>query len=506
MNSHTMNTTAVRFNEYIVVRTAATAAADTGATAVPTAATPPLHIGLLIDTSGSMAGERIHSVKRTLEAARPLFNKTDTVTLVTFNDVGTTLLARHRMDTDGIERFYQTVNAIAVGGSTNLSAGLERLVEVGTDYTTLVLLTDGHINAGVTSTSGLKAMALGACRNAINTLGYGPDHSRALLSQLAIASRGSYTYADTDEVLPVIIGDILAGVRNEAFRQVEVTVPAGEPTCMEIGSGGPTHTIGNIVTDRDYWAVFRCAGVSGAAAVATVRVSAAGGPVLETLVTDSDAADIQEQVLRCRVATRISGVSELLEGFDVSSAQIDDTRHSLEALKTEIEALPEVVRQRPLVLRMTGQIAEALDALTGLATSNPWGGRGGLQRQGAGAHLAARMSSCVACLATQRGVYSSGGAAGADPADACLFSSPAQRSGSQAVHATYSQDPSAGAAAVADAVIAPSRAGALPGASGIQRSAAGMGLPPVLESPPIAPTFTPSPVRLAACPGVAAPP
>jgi hypothetical protein len=503
-----MNTTAVRYNEYIVVRVAAAANPETEATGLAGAEpATPLHIGLVIDTSGSMGGERIHSVKRTLEAARPLFTETDTVTLVTFNDVGTTLLARHRMDTDGIERFYQTVNDIAVGGSTNLSAGLERLVEVGTDYTTLVLLTDGHINAGVTSVSGLKAMTLGACRNAINTLGYGPDHSRTLLSQLAIHSRGSYTYADTDEVLPVIIGDILAGVRNEAFRQVEVSVPAGEPVCLEIGSGGPTHTIGNIVADRDYWTVFKCAGVSGAAAVATVRVSAAGGPVLETPVTDSSGADIQEQVLRCRVAAAIAGVSTLLEGFGTTSVRIDDTRNSLEALKTEIAALPEDVRQRALVLRMTGQIAEALDALTSVSAHPLDGGRGGgagLRRCGV-AHLAARMSSGVACLATQRGVYSSGGAGG-DPADACLFSSPAQRSGSQAVHATYSQqDP-------ADAVIAPSRAAALPGASGLQRSGAGMpmGLPPVMESPPtgppIAPTFVPTPVRSAASPGVAAPP
>lgn len=496
--SHMMNTTAVRFNEYIIVRVSATAAPETGATGVSSAA--PLHIGLLIDTSGSMGGERIRSVKRTLEAARPLFNETDTVTLVTFNDVGTTLLARHRMDTDGIERFYQTVNDIAVGGSTNLSAGLERLVEVGTDYTTLVLLTDGYINAGVTSTSGLKAMALGACRNAINTLGYGPNHSCTLLSQLAIASRGSYTYADTDEVLPVIIGDILAGVRNEAFRQVEVSLSAGEPVCMEIGSGGATHTLGNIVTDRDYWAVFKYTDAGAAATAGTVRVSAAGGPVLETPVTDSDAADIKEQVLRCRVATAISSVSVLLEGFDVSSAQIDDARRNLDAIKMEIETLPEVVRQRPLVLRMTGQIAEALDALTGLTTSNPWGGRGGgLQRQGAGAHLAARMSSGVACLATQRGVYSGGGAGVGDPADACLFSSPAQRSGSQAVHATYSQDP-ASTQAAADAVIAPSRTGALPGSSALQRSGAGMGLYPVHESLPIAPLM-----RSAAEPGVSAP-
>lgn len=508
----TMNATASRYNGHIVVRLSAPAPAE--------AAAAPTHIGLLIDTSGSMSGTRIDSVKRTLAAARPLLRETDTVSLVTFDDVGTTLLARHRLDNEGIERFYTTVNNLSPNGSTNLSGGLEKLYEIGTDYTMLLLLTDGHINKGVTSVAGLKAMALGACRSAINTLGYGPDHSRSLLSQLAIASRGSYTYADSDEVLPVIVGDILAGVRGEVFHQVEVSCPvvaaaagAGAPlaVCQEIDSGGASYTVGNMVADRDYWVVFRVEGAAAPSDLSAIQVSAAGGFSQSVAVTESDDPAIQEQIYRCRVARELSGMSELLESGSAEAARIDTARNALTSLRTEIAALPEAVRGRPLLLRMTGQIAEALEALEGL-TAAPAGGAGrwpaGLGRQPA-MHLAARMSSGVTCLATQRGYMSGGGTGSAggagDPGDTCIFSSPAQRTGSRAVHATYSQsgagdsEPAAPSGVAAPPpVLSPVAEAALPGSStSLAREASGMFEP---SRPPIAPLM-----RSPAGPGVSDP-
>lgn len=425
-----MNATAFRFNDYIVVRTAAAAPAQT-----PERDPAASHIGFLIDTSGSMSGARILSVKRTLDAARSLFRETDTVSLVTFNSVGVTLLARQRMDNEGIERFYATVNDIAVGGSTNLSVGLERLIEIGTDYTTLIILTDGHINEGITSKTGLKAMALAVCCNGINTLGYGPDHSRALLSDLAIASRGSYTYADTDEVLPVIIGDILSGVRNMVFQQVKVSIPARDVTCLELGGGDRnTYNIGNIVADRDYWTVFKCG-----SAVSAVNISAesdrAAFIATEIPIVESDAPVIQEQVLRSRIAAKISAVSDILErGSDISGSL--SVRTDLEALQAEILGLPDIIRQRALVLRMTGQITEALEMLREFMSR---AADSHIRRAIPLAHQTSRLSSGVAHLATQRGFYRDEGIE--DPTAACMFSSPAQHTGSRAVHATYSLDP-----------------------------------------------------------------
>jgi hypothetical protein len=377
-----------------------------------------------------MTGARIDSVKRTLAAARPLFCESDTVSLVTFNDNGTTQLARHRLNDDGIEQFYTVVNNLTPSGSTNLSAGIEKLYEIGTDYTMLLLLTDGHINMGVTSVGGLKAMALGVCRSAINTLGYGPDHSRSLLSQLAIASRGSYTYADSDEVLPIIVGDILAGVRGEVFRQVEVshTGPA-TVICQEIDSAGSKYTVGNMVADRDYWVVF-----SATDDLSTIQVSAAGGFSQSVSVTDSDDLAIKEQICRCRVARQLSSISELLETGFAEAVQINTTRTSLTSLRDEITALSDT-SSRPLLLRMTGQIAEALEGLESLVAGPGPGSGPALCRMPAGNHLAARMSSGVTCLATQRGYMSGGG----DPNETCIFSSPSQRTGSRTVHATYSQ-------------------------------------------------------------------
>ena len=231
-------------------------------------------------------------------------------------------------------------------------------------------------------------------------------------------------------------------------------------------------------------------------------------------VAESDDPAIQEQIYRCRVARELSSVSELLDGSVSDNARLDTVRNALTSLRAEIGALPEAVRGRPLLLRMTGQIAEALEGLTNIVPAPSLGGGGrwpaGLGRQPAVNHLAARMSSGVTCLATQRGHMS--GAGGGDPDESCIFSSPAQRTGSRAVHATYSQSGAAEPAAPAAAAAPPpalspvAESGALPGSSTALAAefaaAAAAAVAGLFEPsrPPIAPLM-----RSAAGPGVSDP-
>ena len=373
----------------------------------------PLNVAFLIDNSGSMDGERLTSVKRTLVAARELFIPTDRVTLVTFEDKAAVVADHLLLDEAGISEFYAAIDGIQAKGCTNLSAGFEELLilQQGEAYDAVLLLTDGQINQGITSNVGLRTMRP---LSAITALGYGSDHNRILLRDLATASRGAYIFVDAEAILPEAMGLFIGGLRAEVLRDASIQVPSGW-TCIEPACTGPSssYMVGNIVADRDYWVVFKRSGLGQGGQ------SEEDGPVILStdkrqqprvslhLIPYSDCHELQEQVLRCRVSTAITAASDRME----AGARIDGT---LAALAVEFAALSPEMLQRPLVLRMAAQVAEVLDQST----------RGPEDRPA----LLARMSSGAATLSSQRGSNH--------------YSSPCQRTASNQVSSHYSHQSS----------------------------------------------------------------
>jgi hypothetical protein len=387
---------AFRTGDYLVVRIRCTSTSNTEHRR-------PLHIGFVIDTSGSMEGERLAAVKRTLHAARSLWTPTDKCTLIGFNDIATVYHAGCTMDETGISTFYEAVDSMTASGCTDLSVGLSSLYSCSPIYDCVILLTDGVVNRGVRSVEGLQALA---CRQVVHTLGYGADHSRTLLRRLATTSRASYTYVDSDEILPIAIGSIVADARGEQMKNVSVLPPPGfqciEPTAPVLS---PHHYMGNILVERDYWCVFRGAGDGPVQCIVGDQVVETAEPLI------SDADELQEQILRARVATVLEKTTNAIE--DRRPVPYAD----ISALLTEIAALPTPLRMRPLILTFVAQLTEANSTVA----TTP--------------HAAARMAAVTTILSTQRGVYNT--ATDEDPATLYTFCSPVQRATSQTVHGAY---------------------------------------------------------------------
>lgn len=419
----------------------------------------PLHLAILLDTSGSMEGERMIAVKRTLHAAMDLFQPTDRVTLVCFDDVATVVAAGLRMDDVGKEQFASRVERITTQGCTNLSAGIEALLTeqlASRPYTALVILTDGHINRGVSSNTGLQSMITGLGGSLpVTALGYGADHNRTLLRDIALRSRGAYTFVDSDETLPVVMGDLIGGQRSVAFRRVAVSI-AGQPNWVsaELDGDGARHVVGDIVPDRDYWVVFEN---PDEPAHAPLEISLTAVPTLPHLIhaniEASDNPAIQEQVFRCRVAAVSAAVTNALE----RTAPVEEAyQNRLNALRDEMSA---EALTSPLVLRLRAQVAELLEAITA-APVPAWGAPSptsgsfpavwgspsmGMSPGGFGVStptaVLARLASNTAQLSLQRGVAS----ASVDPdagdpsviAPATMFSSPFQLRSSTTCRTNY---------------------------------------------------------------------
>jgi hypothetical protein len=372
-----------------------------------TGPTPPgedaIHLAFLLDRSGSMSGERLTAVKRTLHAARPLFDPEDRVTLITFSNSAMTVVADHVMDESGALAFYTAVDELEANGGTNLSAAFEALGSLRLSLDAIILLTDGQVNEGISSTQGLLSLGLGLGSKPFYTLGYGSDHNRSLLKALALKSRGSYIHVDDESMLPRTLGDLMGGLRTQVFASASLSVEGA--TCRELGGGSSTFRVGAIVPDRDYWVIF-----TGAPSSVFLRE---GTEVIDTALPLASAdEEVREQILRSQVAEVLEDATTALENYEPVPA-------SLAALCALIDALPDTMRGRDLVNQMRAELE-----VIRTAPPRP------------SAELLARMSSGTAYLSSQRGV---------SVAFHDTFSSPMQRQRSEETQILYasqrSEDP-----------------------------------------------------------------
>ncbi len=396
---------------------------------IPEGARRPVHVALALDVSGSMEGERLAEVKRTLHAARGLFQVDDHVTLVTFSD-GARLICNHQvMDNAGLETFYTAVDGLATECSTNMSAAFELLASTQTaeaPYSAIILLTDGVVNAGITSTSGLRAMA-NSFRVPIHFLGYGPDHNRILGRDIATARRGTYTYVENNEVLPVAVGNILGGLRTEVVFGAKLRVDGW--TCKEVGADDGPYTVGNLEAGRDYWFVY--GRLNNGVATPIVELVDRDATVVAYLEAgrevEADDALVTEQSFRCRVAAALNAAATAVEAHQPIGSQIV-------GIRDEIQGLPEALRMRPLVLRMLAQLEETIEMAAQIpAYPMPPGlfHRGLPPTASNYNHFATRMVSGGAVFGLQRGI--SGPGYGPE-----LFASPSQTVAAQSTSEAYS--------------------------------------------------------------------
>jgi len=255
----------------------------------------------------------------------------------------------------------------------------------------------------------------------LHVLGYGEDHNHVLARDLAINSRGTYTFVDNAEVLPVAVGDILTGLRDEIYTRAVLTVDNGWGS-IEIGSEGKSqHRVGGILAGREYWSVFQNAG-STAAGTTTLQLTAkdrSGREMRETRigVPTSDCYELSEQVLRCRVVSLVSKVSENI-------TQPQTFRAEISALAEEIDGLDPALKGRPLVVLLRAQLADVAVVSATAAASDD-----GIMLSPEPHRLAARLASGTALMSCQRGVSQ-------DPTNE-LFTTMRQRETSQQVHSMF---------------------------------------------------------------------
>lgn len=174
---------------------------------------PHLSVHLVLDVSGSMAGD---SIKQARDAARALVDKlapTDDFSLVTFSSDAEVKIPDGPVGPRR-ENIKKVISEIKEGGGTNISGGLElgyaqaATKSIPADAVKVVLLlSDGRANAGILSQGGISKLALDAFQNGVqtSTFGLGAEYDGALMSTIAEDGAGGYYYLrDGEQIAPAL--------------------------------------------------------------------------------------------------------------------------------------------------------------------------------------------------------------------------------------------------------------------------------------------------------------
>jgi Ca-activated chloride channel homolog len=184
-----------------------------------------------IDRSGSMANGRLELVKQTILDLLPRLSANDYVGIVTFDDHATTVAPMKQIKEHNLANLRALVAGIRTGGSTNIEQGYRiALAEAATApesiETSVILLSDGQANAGVTDPALLSQLASAAVEHMIatSTLGIGEGYSERILDALSVAGNGNHFAAFRLEEAVDGLNNEIEGLLQRTIENLQIEI------------------------------------------------------------------------------------------------------------------------------------------------------------------------------------------------------------------------------------------------------------------------------------------
>lgn len=188
----------------------------------------PVSLTLVIDQSGSMAGEKIDHARRSAILALEQLLPGDRASVVAFSDGARVLVDRVVIGEQPLDDARRAISALRDMGGTDMVAGLDvggrQAKKLFEDRRTnrVLLLSDGQPN----TEQGLKAQVQQLARQGIltTTLGIGRDYNEDLMSRLADAGLGNYYFIERPEMTASIFDKELKTLASVVAKEAVVTI------------------------------------------------------------------------------------------------------------------------------------------------------------------------------------------------------------------------------------------------------------------------------------------
>jgi len=195
----------------------------------------PVNTAIVLDRSGSMAGNKLEEAKRAAILALDRLDDNDTLSVVVYGSTVEVLVpATQLRERDHIRRAIQRIQST---GSTALFAGLSKGAAQVRRYldenrvNNILLLSDGLANVGPSSPAELEQLgrSLGREGITVTTIGLGLHYNEDLMMRVAMASDGNHFFVeeaqDLEAAFATEFGDALSTVAQGV--NIRLRCPAG---------------------------------------------------------------------------------------------------------------------------------------------------------------------------------------------------------------------------------------------------------------------------------------
>ncbi len=318
----------------------------------------PVNVAIVIDKSGSMAGDKIEKAKEAAILAIHRLKSSDIVSVVLYDSTVEVLVPATRLTKK--DSIIRKIRQITAGGSTALYAGVQNGAEELRKFISknqvnrVVLLSDGLANVGPDSPSALGTLGANLVDEGISvtTVGLGLGYNEDLMSQLAYKSDGGHYFAETADELSSVFDQEFGRALSVVAQDVQIEIICGEQfrPVRILGREGQikdqivTLEVQNIYSEHEKYAI------------------------LEVEVPD-DVKKKNRELANVHIHYHDMKTGKTVAGNGVMDIRFSDSKDEVEkhlnkaVLADAVEQIAIENNQRAVALRDAGQIEEAKEVL-----------------------------------------------------------------------------------------------------------------------------------------------
>ncbi|MBI4607060.1 MAG: VWA domain-containing protein [Planctomycetes bacterium] len=318
----------------------------------------PVNVVLVIDTSGSMQGDKIAKAREAAILAIRSLGPRDIVAVVEYDDRVRVMVPATKV-TDP-EPICAAIRRLEPGSGTALFAGVSKGAEEVRKFldrsrvNRIILLSDGLANVGPSSPAELGDLGASLVKEGISvtTIGLGLGFNEDLMSQLARRSDGNHYFAENSTDLARIFRGELGDVLTVAAQEVVVKIHCAggvRPVRVlgrEADITGPTVVtyLNQVYSEQEKYVLLE------------VEVSAT--PAGET----RPIASVEVSYSNMQTRTRDVLTSSVAARFSDSDAEVEREMNK-DVVASAVEQLATITNKMAMKLRDEGKIEEARSLL-----------------------------------------------------------------------------------------------------------------------------------------------
>lgn len=177
----------------------------------------PLNLVAVLDISGSMQGNKINHMKKSMSILVDHLSENDKLGIVIFSTDFSKLADMELVTSSRKTELKGMIEGLHSRDTTNISGatllGFEMIGVADGPINRVILFTDGLPNVGVSDIPGLVDIVnKRPVKSTLSTFGFGTDHNPELLQSMAKAGSGNYYYIDNVDKIMTAFAQELGGL------------------------------------------------------------------------------------------------------------------------------------------------------------------------------------------------------------------------------------------------------------------------------------------------------